>query len=628
MDADSLLRRLESSLKPSHGQKERVFGMVRQRLPSEEALKQVGHILTPSKSQKQAVWARIGEQLSPSGAVNVLDKVRAFLTATPAQTSSLRASILERLTDTKPSLGLSFFKWTAAFAVVMLVLRASPFLFLAPHTIAESSVLILPTRGSVLMLQQGLWQQVYSDLRLTTGSVFRTEDGEATVIFNDDGNARLDANTQFTLNDVSDRPEALGGPTITLESGRVWLQAFVPFHLTPITIQTPQGTVALHAGSASVQVKDDSTTVRVWDRHATVALNGEEIILVAGEWADMRGNHISAVHAIPERDQQEAWVAQNLTRDAVHRRELAQKQTEERAARAGILPNSPLYAVKRVAEQVDVLLTFDEHSKVQKRLDQATTRLDEAAALITRGQSGSELPLEEFRTSLLAIASGTGENLLTQSLIRQEVAENTAALAATRPDDESYPLKVALLETSAELPVDSGGVDAKDVQSTFLTDSVDSLQDSLKIGDIEKAAELYENLRPQVELMRQDASLLPEVRKEILTSLENAQQALEGVEEGVVAEDAVRAPEKVPAALPALTPEQREVIALKAFNAIAKFNQPRPRLNQLVYETKRWQLEYPKEYLQLLQHLYRLLPKQDALSVKLRQEIQDARTNS
>jgi hypothetical protein len=346
---------------------------------------------------------------------------------------------------------------------------------------------------------------------------------------------------------------------------------------------------------------------------------------------------VGPVQRSAAQDADAPWVTQNLTRDAVHRRDIAEGQAKRRAARAGILPTSPLYAVKRAAEKVDMLLTFDQQSLVQKQLDQASRRVDEAVALIAAGEeTGATVSLEEYRDTLLAVANETGSSVATASLVRQQVSENAALLSAARPDDTVYAVKVALLEASTELPDSTTDVHESDVRATLISDSIDTINGAMQTGDVEKATQVYEGLKTAVADLQEDPTLEPEVRKDVLSSLKQAEESLHKEDATQVASatgSALDAPEErggrttiVEEKL--LTPEEREGVALAAFNRVVRFDQPRPQLNQLVYEIKTIEKEYPKQARLILSQLYRMLPKNDsttALSQALRAGIQELR---
>lgn len=527
MDFEPRFQQLADDLTPSTEQHARVRSVLKRRIEGPAYLRVAKEESTPVAAQKKTLWNQIAEHIALPGLSTAFDRIRAYLSPGSAAQSRIRESIFAHIA---PPVPVPFFqrfsKWGAAFIIVVLALRASPFLFLTPQSSADSSVLLNPSDTGVELSSHGLWQQVTKEVELHEAVALRTNEGEATLMLHDDGNVRLGANTTMSLDDVTDLPSTTPHiPTLSISSGTVWLQALLPDQVRGFVVATPLGTITVRGGSVSVHVADSVVHVETWDRHATVTHDGQSIALVAGEAVDMIKNQKMIVQKIPADAYKGSWVSQNLQRDAVHQRELAQLQQERRAAEAGILPNSPFYSVKRVAENVDVLLTLDPEARVQKRLQQAGTRLNEAAALILQGDSGASIPLDEYRQTLIEVASGTG-NSIGQYLVQQQVAENAAQLSAALPDSQLYVLKKAVLEASAQIPNDM--VDQRDVSGTLLVDTLDFLQQAVQNNNVEQMKQSLEALAPYLPSLQtdNDSVLKPEVRKEALSLLSAVAAAL------------------------------------------------------------------------------------------------------
>lgn len=633
MTDHSPLRRLRSDLSPRDGAKARVQRMMSEKMPKTADLNAFRTSLAPTAGAKERVWARIEAKLS-APAVSALDLLRNYLTPT----TLVRVPAFARASHRSyGNSGIRTAKWTAAFAIFALLIQGVPTLFLAPRSVAESQAVIRPTKGEISIDISGFWQPISKETMLKTSAAFRTDDGEATVLLNDDGNIRLGTDTSITLHDVANRPEPTSADaTLTLETGKAWTQAFVPFHVRPIIVRTPHAFVRINEGSASVEVGPISTRIRVWDRHTTVSYRDHELILVAGEWTEIDAENVATVSRIEDEAYADQWVAQNLKRDAVHRREIAQHQHELSIAKAGILPTSRLYPVKRVAEQMDVLLTFDSETRVQKKLDQATTRLNEAAALIAEGNSGASIPLEEFRTTMLEIASGSGTSPVTQDLIRQQVQNSAAQLAASKPDDENYSLKVAVLEASAELHVDV--VDQHEVEAILLADAVDTATDEAELGNTERAAEILEELAPRLSSVQAE-ELAPEVRTDVETAL---QQLTAVLEEDEIPSDLL--PEVTPpkvATVPPRVPQTPKAETVRRLSnaeltklvdgivaRVSNLELPRSRWNQLQLDIGSAREEYPSEFATILRQLHIAFRDDPTLDGVIKAHIQDLRNGS
>lgn len=623
---DSLFQRLADDLTPSDGAKDRIRASVKARIGDSRVFSSATQSVDVSSLTQADLWSRIRHQIESPVAVSVFDRLKGVLNS--SDSLSARQMLLSRLAPVPAGTPYGRMKWVAAFALVLVVLRASPAVFLAPKTVAESSVLLLPTGGSVEALLHGLWQPVIAETTLQEQVQLRTENGAATILLHDDGTVRLNTETSVILHDLTDRPEpALDGPTLTLTSGDVWLQGFVPRSVRALSVATSFATVMMHDGSAALSVEDGALVVRVFDRSVTVHHGGSSTVLVAGEKARFGDNgSVGQITSMTDTEYENDWVETNLERDAVHRREVAQMQRERSAAQAGILPTSPFYSVKRVVEQVDVLLTIDPAARIQKQIDIASTRLNEAAALIVAGGTGAAAPLQEYKEALLTIASGSGGDSVTRFLLRQEVAENAARLNAAGPSDDFYQLKKVVLEASADLPV--GVVDAADVEGAILVDSLDALHEAITVGDTAKATEIYALLQPSLPLLS-SGSLAVDVQKEAKAILAQAADKLQQSASGAQAADLAAELEPflpVPApVLPSivhLTDEEIVAFVQQIQYRIDRFTQPRPRLNQLIYEIR--QIAGHPDEGRILRSLYAVLPA-GQLSREVRGAIQDIR---
>lgn len=547
---------------------------------------------------------RINQQTAPT---NLLEHIRTLLQASDEQRVRLRSMIMGRLLPEPSRFSYRLPKWLAAGALVLIGLRASPLLFLAPQTIAHSSVIIAPTQGTVLLSLHGLWQPITEEVEVQEGVNIRTMNGEVTLLLHDDGTIRLGPHTTVTLHDVSDRPEpGTGGPTLTLTSGTIWLQGLLPDQLRGIEVVTPGGSVLVHRGSISLEAKvEDITKVRVWDRTADIVQNGQTSTVLSGETTTLTSANTTAVaRPIDPAGYTEPWVMQNLSRDAVHQREVAQMQQERRAAQAGILPNSPLYPVKRVAEKMDVLFALSAQSRAQKQLEHASTRLNEAAALIAEDANATQ-PLTDYRRLLLEIATGSGQDA-NRALLSQELISTTAELAAAMPADQLYLLKRTVLEASAELSPET--IDTQDVEGMLLLDSLNGLQLAIQEYDTDTLQRTFDALRPSLHLLHlteEEGGLKENDRKEIIALLTGTAEALQKSNEETDGSDALLSqltnelspflpPTPISTPPTPLTPEQIDSLLAGILTRIEIYDLPRSRYNQLQYELAQLK-DHPEE---------------------------------
>ncbi|UPA22430.1 DUF5667 domain-containing protein [Candidatus Peribacteria bacterium] len=645
MDLEKRIQQLASELAPTTEQHARVRSILERRIQGPAILSEAKTQSSPDAQQKNHLREQISDRISMPGVSSVFGRIHAFLSPTSSVQARIKRSVFDHLIPPTP---VPFFqrvtKWGAAFVIVALALRASPFLFLAPQSNAVSAVILDPTPTGVELSSHGLWQPVTQEVELHEAMNLRTADGEATLMMHDDGNVRLDAHTTIALNDVSDQPSTqLDAPTFTVESGTVWLQALLPDQVRGFLVATPAGTITMHGGSVSVAVEGTTVRIEVWDRHAVVVHEGQAASLVAGEFVELTPGSKLVVQDLPINAYKGTWVAQNLGRDSVHQRELAQLQQERRAAEAGILPTSPFYTVKRVAETVDVLLTLDPAAKVEKRLQQASIRLNEAAALIIQGDSGASIPLDEYRQTLIDVASGTGDTLV-QYLVQRTVAENAAQLSAALPDDQLYILKKAVLQASAALPNDT--LDERDVSGTLLVDTLNMLEQAIQNNDVDQMHLALKTLSPYLPSLQSGSGdlLKPDARKEALSLLTQVATALKQTTNGsgtVLTDDIAR---QIADYLPTpaasadadtprivisssytpLTESQLETAVQGALRRVFDiYTMPNSRLNALRVEIKKF-ADSPDEG-RFLRRLYRDMPDNDVFRQVVRTAIQNLR---
>jgi len=611
MKIDSLLHWLKEETVPPKGTEDRIRARIQSRIGTPALFADLHTELTPKTALQQNIWNRIGRSLIVPSA-GTLQEVRKQLTPSRGLHAHIRSQVLSRL-HVQTTFGVRVFQWAAAFALFALVVRASPLLFIASPTIAESEVLFVPTRGDVFVSIAGLWQPVTDELQLEPGMLLRTKDGEASILFRDNGVVRLDNNTTIEVLDTSNRlepaPDVL--PTLSLVTGRIWLQGLIPTRLRGITVATSYGHVTVNEGSVSI-AENEAIDVEIYDRRATVLREANTLPITAGERVSISDDSPLLVKKIADSAFQLPWAVQNLQRDAVHRHEIAQLQHERRIAQAGILPTSRFYSVKRIAEKVDVLFTFGEEARMQKQIQQAETRLNEAAALIADGDTDdANLTLDEYRGALTAIMSGSGDTSLARFLVQQSVAEATADMAAALPGDESYIIKKTVLVASTELPNTS--VSNEDAQSDLLIDGLTAMTRKVYAVDTSDVEPIWNELAPYVTALESGSTLRPDVYKEARTlltffaeSLTDANAQGGAVNPALLEEISTFLPSEEEPVVATLSEEELAGIVLHIKSNIFLYNMAQPRINQLTLELKA--LEGHPDQGRILRRLIEILP--------------------
>jgi hypothetical protein len=505
---EHLLEAAARGLHPESGAQDRVRAMMRSRMRAPEMLRASRDAIVPHPSTATRAWSVIKNSIGPVRVNSAWDKLHDALEPAAAVRAFIWNKISPRLNpQVAPAFASYKFKWGAAIAVVVVVARFSPLLFLAPPTIAESAVTLLNTSGTVEVLSGSFWQPIRGEITLTQATTIQTQNGEATIILHDDAVFRLAPNTRVTLYDLSDRPErGTGQATIALQDGQLWALGLVPKNVRGVSVVTTQGRIVLHEGSASIK-QDGDITVAVWDRSAAIERRGKQTAFFTGQQVTLARDGSQTTAEQGNGAFEDAWVAFNLSRDAAHRHDIAQLQQERRAASAGILPGTTLYPVKRLAEEMDVFFTFGEEQRVKKRVTQANTRLNEAAALLKEqgDEKAVETALQEYKTTVLQVMSGSGGSALTQSILKEEVVDGTSAtIAASLPGDASYPLKLTVQQTIAALPE---SFPKPDVHGDAIIDELAAVKEQAEQGDTVVAKEKLTGIASSIAALGTGASV-------------------------------------------------------------------------------------------------------------------------
>lgn len=633
MKQTTLQERLRVLLSPKRGQQARIKRQMMARIAVSAALHEAQKSIRPAAALRRSIWSRIDQRITVKHPVALLDQVRAVLAPSGEVGQIVKQAVRNQLLP-QSQVAYGWTKWVASFAVVALLIQIGPTFLLAPRTVAESKVILIPTAGEVAVSVAGLWEEVHAgdELVLEPGMRVRTYDGQATVVFRDDAVVRMDEDTILAVHDTSPRidtaPEVMA--TFTLADGRVWLQGLVPATVRGITMSTSFGHVTVNEGSVSVRSTEDDVAVKVWDRRALVAHNGESTLLSVGEQTDLRERNVLLTKKIPDVQFDEDWPKQNLARDAVHRRYIAHLQHERLVSLAGILPTSSLYPAKRMAERMDVLLSFSEEERVEKLLNQADTRRNEAAALLARGSLPSEEEvadtLAEYKESLIQLASGSGGDMVTHFLIKQRLNEMSAEVAAAQPGDDSYVLKQVVLELATALPEEFADTD--EAQTTLLVDALDVLTTTLEAGGTVAIEETWHELQEHLAYVEhEDSTVDPLVRKQVHTLLAKFAEVVEAQREELADIDPELIDDIV-AFLPAddvvvtrvqLTDTEILAAVDAMYDRIYRFAMPQSRMNQLQVELNA--IANHDEEGRFLRALYDKLPEGSRMTNLVRKQI-------
>lgn len=499
---EQLLRETGRAVRPGAAAQKRVKQTLERRIGTHPSLEHAKHALSPLPGAQERGWRHVRSRLDALPGLTPLGGLREAFNPNPSVREAVLARVLHRIAAPRHHGRLyAPLKWTAAVAVVTVLTAIGSPALLLPSSIADSRVVLQGASVSLLSAGDGLWKPLPNqEVVIRRSALIRTDDAAARLIVHDDMVIRLEPHTTIALHDLADRPAEPQYPvTFTLHQGTAWVQGWVPEPLRPIRMRVGEEEVSLNEGSVRLT---DAGMVQVWNRHASVMRDGQKVSLLAGEEYRPVAGQSGVVRTIAQREYEREDVRRNLAQDAVHRREIAQMQQERRAAQAGILPGSILYPAKRVAEAVDSALAFSAEERTRKLLRHADTRLSEAAALISQGESATDL-LQEYRQTILTAASGSE---MAKNLVKQQITSAKADLSATLPGDASYPLKTTVIAAGASLPEPT--VNAKD---ELLADKVQAVKHEVEEGKVTDLQQELKDITPSLVAAKDQASPLREV---------------------------------------------------------------------------------------------------------------------
>ena len=560
-----------------------------------------------------------------SGAADAVRRAAESLVIDAGVFGRIRRMVASRLEPVRRPLLGSSLKWSAAFVMFLVFLRSTPYLFLAPVT-ADAGVQLLPT-GTMSMLVGGVWQEIHDPIVLRHPTLLRTDASEASILFGSRGVLRMAPSTLLRIHDVADAErEPL---TATLVRGDVWALGLTAPFASGLAIDIAGRSVLVSAGSVDLSLDDNRGSVTVYDRGASVVAADRVELLVTGERLRFSQALDSQMmrSSIPLHARHAAWPEENLTKDAVHREDIARVQAERSQSSAGILPTSFLYPAKRFAEEVDVLFSLSGDVRAEKRIQQAGTRLKEAVALLEKGdQEAASAPLLAYSQSIVALAGSNQQNLV-QDIIRNQIAEASASISDDF--DASSATSLTLLKQAVEDVrgfIPDTALSSRDIEGYVLVDRLAQIQHDLRTAtNTADAAVLYERVRPYLASLLDPASgahpLLRREAESLLASIA-AIAHRDGSDRTLVAlsQDIQQYLPPEPESL-LITEEELAQRVQEIYDRIFLFRAPQSRYNQLLVEVENLRADPNRG--RLLRRLKAALPY--GMSQQLNAEIQSLR---
>ncbi|MBT3834614.1 FecR domain-containing protein [Candidatus Peribacteria bacterium] len=454
----------------------------------------------PSSDLRSEVLNRISQNKTNEA----LSSTRNFLSPGSNVIDILKREIIHRISgaprglEIQESFAMLFkprlVRFASATVIFALLLRITPALFIATPTLAESQSLLIPTKGFVATIDGAEWSPVSEQIDLSKAVTIRTgADSEATVVLRDNAILRIAENTEINLRETAFDISA-NRSIARVIYGQIWVSSFLSDALSRESkITIPQGTVTIKQGSVNILADPQQSTVQVFHRSANVFATGAagNTYLVQGDQLSLLPESQTQRHIVTSAIKNESWTKENLSRDAVHRTEIAERKQLHAESLAGILPTSAFYSVKRASEAIDLLLTIGEKPKQEKKLRNAKTRLNEAVALLKTGEKeAAQMQLDEYKSEMQEIAENTDAD--TRDLLTDSLIDSNSTVSSALPHSELYVAKKAVLETSAELSTSELSMDQIDLY--LLSDALLNIESLISEGQIENAYDAFNGI--------------------------------------------------------------------------------------------------------------------------------------
>lgn len=345
--------------------------------------------------------------------------------------------------------------WALMVLFVFIVVVGVPFTIQSPDTMLR--VTYLRAFGKVKVEREGKTIPVFDQMILQEGDTVKTEsDSKAEIYFLDDSVSRMAPDTEIKITTLSSSQttEFSTSIAVNVTQGRVWSNVVSPAVDSTsftVTAEDVSGTVDAKA-SFDLSVVDHDVTVLAVNNtvNLTVKEDGTVLskVLIEGESLTLQGvSESAALLRVVRNDVSDPWIDENVKKDTSYHADLQNKYQDLIAEKAGILPGSPLYGVKKFSESATVAFTFDPVSKKQKKLEIAERRLFEAETLLSSGQTDAgRALLDEFQQSVQEDDTEYAKDLVAESLdtLLSQVKSSLEEVAVLMVSDDVKKLTLKL----------------------------------------------------------------------------------------------------------------------------------------------------------------------------------------
>ncbi len=510
--------------------------------------KQIGK-LTPSKDFRKQAKKRLMLRIRQEKSSWLEDVLYDFQKIHPADTFQIMSkerllSKIARPTSFVPQwvrrflLNKKFFSLATSFGILFVSIFS--FSVYTPQTVeASNSVYLVITNGDPIIKPLGQnWKMAQQLQELNIGDTIQTDHDDIVEIhFFDSSVTRLANNTELTITDFF--KESLDEKIeLKLKNGRTWnkvIQAVsnssdftVNTHNS--SVSTKNATFDILAGTnqpTSINVVDHLIDVKILQSEAnsvvakTKVAGGYKVeVKVSSEKTVAQTAQIKPI----ENEYTNDWFTENKEKDKIHLDNLEKKREEKIIAAAGILPNSPLYPVKKGLEEAKNVITNPDQST--EKLEKITKKFRQAAALSAKAEySESNVILEEFKN---LFQEAKNETALKPQL-EKALAEMQNDYTTVLPGTQEYKIKELLRELELQI--------TDQPESVLIKRTAEKLfeaQDLFENGTPELAENLLVSIsQNQTSILNSTGAIVAEHKKTFILQKTEELQILQALKEDV-----------------------------------------------------------------------------------------------
>ncbi|MEZ4087507.1 MAG: DUF5667 domain-containing protein [Candidatus Gracilibacteria bacterium] len=354
--------------------------------------------------------------------------------------------------------------------------------------------------GEVKVVRKSVVMKAKPMMQLEEGDLVLTQEGSvATIHFFDDSVTRLAEKTSVQVKKLRKEPDRPSKTEVAVEvdEGRVWVRAWNLAQDSKFSVDTTTVNAEVaKKGAFDLKANEDKTELAVYDNVVevetkTVTTKKPAKVVIAGYKAAVVASAPDAdvvVEKIQDSEDDTVWVAENLTHDAEYQTQLiAGKEEAVKNQKDELL----------IADNVEGEELDEDVIAAKGKVQEAYKALMEAEEQLVNGdaEKGGQ-QLEDFKAriqDILDSLSGLEEKdplyaQVVRDALQDKIDMQLKDLATFGPGDALYKAKEALQET--ELALAPTDVEKVGVQLAQAEDALLEMQDLLKAGNTEQAAEL------------------------------------------------------------------------------------------------------------------------------------------